>query len=283
MIYTLALGNPFYGIMASNLALSLKHLGQPCNLITDEEMLVSLKERVSLFDKIVIMPKDEYTIDGRAYWGLAKLKMHKYLPNYHNLFIDADSLVGFNVDVPKMLDSFKGVTFTASYATNSWGPLKAGPQWYPKNLVLPDTLNGSHDLPLALSSAMMFYIRGLSQGFHECAVEAHEFLRMAQGHRNWRWFGSIPDELCLAIAYSNYEMPNVGDQGYLKVCSHNKDITTMALMEQKVLTFSTGNFDLSIKPKGWYDGRVRFLCKEYGFPFLPYKDKSKLHARQSKK
>jgi len=279
MIFTLALGHKQYGIMASHLAMSVIEKGGKCGLITDDEMLSSIQDRVKFFDKIVIMPKKEYVIDGKPFWGLAKLNMYKYLPYDDALFIDADSIVGLFVNQSEMLESFKGVPFTASYYPGSWGEFDWGPQWMPNNMELPESLRGSHRLPMALSSAMMYFTKGACVEFHEKAIEAHESIRLRESGRNWRWFGSIPDELCYAIAYHNFEMPNVGDKGYLKVCSHNKHIDNIKELDTKVITFSTGNFDLSFKPKCWYENRCKYLCKENKVPYVPYKDKNKLHLK----
>lgn len=283
MIFTLALGNRQYGIMASHLAMSIVDKGGKCGLITSEEMLDSIQDRVRFFDRIVIIPEDEYIINGKAYWGLAKLKMYKYLPYSDALFIDADSIVGLFVDQTKMLEAFKGVPFTASYAQDSWGKLSQGPQWMPPNIELPKTISGDFSLPMAMSSAMMYYTKDSCNEFHEKAVEVHEYLRISQAGRNWRWFGSIPDELCYEIAYSNFDMPNVGDLGYLKVCSHNKHIEVIKELDHKVITFSTGNFDLSFKPKCWYENRCKYLCKENKITYVSYKDKSKLHSKPIKR
>lgn len=114
-ILLLALGHPYYGDMAFNLAMSLKYTAPniPITLVTDDAGLRYLTDdQRKMFDGILKCP-DLYTdFRGRKSFVKPKVYLNHFTPYKRTIFIDADVIMTPKKSIQDVFDDCKGQTFT---------------------------------------------------------------------------------------------------------------------------------------------------------------------------
>ena len=93
-VLIVATGDKLYGEYAFNLALSLRANEQhiPIAVITDGGALASLSEgQRAYFDKIIMLPRSAYEIDGKLHHFYIKTLLYDLTPFEHTLYLDADT------------------------------------------------------------------------------------------------------------------------------------------------------------------------------------------------
>lgn len=107
-ILLLAIGNPYYGRMAYNLAISIKAIDTNAHisLIYTHDAIAHINNKnIWVFDKLI-----HYTGDQSGFG--AKLQLYQYSPYEKTLYIDVDTL-WVNKNSPNvLLDQLEGVSFT---------------------------------------------------------------------------------------------------------------------------------------------------------------------------
>lgn len=101
----MAFGKRGYYQMAYNMALSIRTFspGLQIHLICDIDAAAYLAGRMSMFDDYTVMRPRDYTTLGAVDPGKAKVRMYKYLPYDHNLYLDVDGIA--LKDITPMLDA----------------------------------------------------------------------------------------------------------------------------------------------------------------------------------
>jgi hypothetical protein len=275
--FTFAFGAKKYYELATFLALSLIDRGGRLSIVCDDPNYVpsNLFDRVVFFDRsLCISPKNPQRIDA----GLAKLQLWQHLPyEKGNLFIDADSLVGSLFEPEICLVNFAGVDFTISYDPSSFTDFGPGVQWVPKNLVIDKKFK--FKTPAAGASSVMYFQNEKRTDLHTSALQWYWYLQKKEGHRNYNWFASIPDELCYAIAYADVGSEPVGDKGYNKTLRQNADVKNLKDIEKGIKTYSSGSFRLSVMAKNNYETHAARLAKKYHVPFWGWKEKYQFQSQ----
>lgn len=89
------MGYNLYGSCAFNLAMSLKAYDPKVNitLLHDITSISHLEEREKeIFNNLIFVPEDAYTIDGQKQYQYIKLCVDKFTPYDHTVVIDADTI-----------------------------------------------------------------------------------------------------------------------------------------------------------------------------------------------
>jgi len=114
-VLLLAMGNPNWGKMAVNLAMSLR--------FTDPDIKITLAQTgngaaqlgefgKTLFDKIIEIDPKYYTKEGRTEYLKAKLAMYKLSPYAETIFLDADMVWHPKRSISLLFEELKDVDFT---------------------------------------------------------------------------------------------------------------------------------------------------------------------------
>lgn len=115
-ILLLGLGHPFYGEMAANLAMSLKHSGcPPVHLVHHGQAIKTLTpDKLALFDSMSECPQEAFMKKGKVAYFKAKTWMYDLSPFDKTLFLDADMLWISNRErsVHDIIASLADVDFT---------------------------------------------------------------------------------------------------------------------------------------------------------------------------
>lgn len=93
-IVLISVGAKGYPYMAFNLAYSLKHHcpNIPIHLIADQSYEYLPLDRRFVFDSVSPVDYDDYHTHGTMDPGKLKVRIYKYLPFKHNLYMDVDAL-----------------------------------------------------------------------------------------------------------------------------------------------------------------------------------------------
>lgn len=115
-ILLLALGHPYYGEMAANLAMSLKFSGCPAiHLVHSVDSIRTLSpEKRGMFDSMAECPAEAYTKNGKTAYFKAKTWMYDLSPFEQTVFLDADMLWIANRErsIHNIIASLADVDFT---------------------------------------------------------------------------------------------------------------------------------------------------------------------------
>lgn len=167
-ILLLSLGATEYGQWARNMAVSLKyHNSLPITLVHDPKSVtgIDLNEQYNgarLFDKVVPMDKEDYTLEGRFAPGYAKTNLSKYTPYDITIYADVDGMC------LQPLDSLLEKCKDKDFASHVWDYGKQGDtdwgvrmMWSkPENVWAHFGFNGTHSYPFLNSSLIVFTEKG---------------------------------------------------------------------------------------------------------------------------
>jgi hypothetical protein len=94
-IVLIVLGDPFYGRMAFNLLLGLKHTEpeMPVTLIHDSGAITHLRpSQRKMFNAMVPCSPEHYMLNGKMQYYMPKLHLYELSPYKETIFLDADML-----------------------------------------------------------------------------------------------------------------------------------------------------------------------------------------------
>lgn len=114
-VLLIALGHPYYGEMAANLAASIRFTDKlvPIHLVWAGNALDHLqKEKLALFTSMQKAPEESYNKNGKRAFFKAKTFMYDFSPYTKTLFLDVDMLWLTKRPVSSFLDELNGVKFT---------------------------------------------------------------------------------------------------------------------------------------------------------------------------
>lgn len=111
-IVILACGHPYYGNVATNLAMSLKsHSNLPIHLVWHGKALAHVQDRLKFFDSMSECPEEAYMKKGFIRYFKAKTFMYDLSPFDNTLFLDAD-IIWLNRPVDEIINQLSDVDFT---------------------------------------------------------------------------------------------------------------------------------------------------------------------------
>jgi hypothetical protein len=114
-ILLLAVGHPYYGDMAVNLAMSLKFTAPeiPITLVTDTNGMRYIDaQRQKLFDGILTCPDEYTTFRGRKSYVKPKVYLNHFSPYDQTIFLDVDMIMTPKKSIRDVFDECDGVQFT---------------------------------------------------------------------------------------------------------------------------------------------------------------------------
>jgi hypothetical protein len=114
-IILIALGSPYYGNLASNLAASIAYTakGMPITLVATESAIAQLSPaRRAVFSSIVICPPEYYNKDGRTVYIKAKTHLYDMSPYDESIFLDVDTILLSGKSIAAAFDELSAQDFT---------------------------------------------------------------------------------------------------------------------------------------------------------------------------
>lgn len=113
-VLLLALGNPYYGNYAVQLARSIKSVDSSISVSVAYSGSV-LSHNVNLpFDNLIEVPKDYFYTDGLPDFIKAKTYLYELSPYKHTIFIDADVIWLPQKSITELFNEFKEIDITFS-------------------------------------------------------------------------------------------------------------------------------------------------------------------------
>lgn len=114
-ILLIALGNPIYGQMAFNLAMSIKAEDPKTEiaLFYTDSAISTLKEwHTKVFDHFYVVPEEAYMVDGKPQYQRCKLLMYHFSPFDETLYLDVDALWCPNRKARWLMSELEDYNFT---------------------------------------------------------------------------------------------------------------------------------------------------------------------------
>lgn len=201
-VIIIALGYKLYGSCAFNLAISLKAYDPNVNitLLHDDASISHLEEKEKkVFDNLIFVPAEAYTIDGIKQYQYLKVCVDQYTPYEFTTVIDADtiwfpekkfsSFLGekINTDFWIGCNGFYDIKTKLNYALDYtyWGK--------PKEIAKHYNLTGEL---LQTVSGMFYFAKGdFSKKLFELARKIY-----LEPSPNDPWANGKPDEFCFNVA-----------------------------------------------------------------------------------
>ena len=212
-IVLLAFGNPVYGLMAVNMAYSIRHFDKdvPIVLLHDDTGVSKIKSDLYLFTTRIKLEETDIKNPART-----KTQIYKYLPFEHNLYLDVDgcALQSCMPVLEKCIagDDYYSTYIVEKYTADAPDELPNMIWAFKSDIWNKYRLNDSSVLPATQSSIQ--YIRKCEQ--------AEAFFNKLQENINnpiptedlrYQWGGSQPDELYLNITMAQMGIcPHIGDK-----------------------------------------------------------------------
>lgn len=202
-VLILALGHPYYGRMAAQLAMSIKTVSPNTN-ITVVKSGISLNhlnnDYLKFFDNIIECPKEYYTNKkGFEDYIKAKLFIYDLTPYDKTIYLDAD-MVWVNRDIEELFYNLNEVEFTiqnrGAFELGNGELDKSISWWCNVNDILP-AYNLTKGTYFSLSSEFIYIKRAnnVKKYFEKCKWVYNNmkvnYLKFANG---------IPDEIIFSIA-----------------------------------------------------------------------------------
>ena len=114
-VLLIALGHPYYGEMAANLAASIRFTAPtvPIHLIWEGKSLDHLDDaKKRLFTSMAEAPAESFTKNGKKAYFKAKTWMYRFSPFKKTLFLDVDMMWFSKTNMVNFLSQMNGIEFT---------------------------------------------------------------------------------------------------------------------------------------------------------------------------
>ncbi|PCJ57939.1 MAG: hypothetical protein COA65_08750 [Rhodospirillaceae bacterium] len=275
-VVILAMGNAYWGRWAYNLAMSLKYSSPEVkiSLLYSGDGLNHIVDK-SLFDKLIPVPPEHYTTDGRVQYLKAKTAIYKLSPYKETISLDADMVWLPKKSINDLFHELKDVEFTM--ANRSWMALESdlltdafGVWASPKHI--KEVFNFKKGRFYNLSSEMIYFKKSkqISKLFSDASklFDNESF--------NYTYFNNgMPDELPFTISMIKNEIYPHKDNYkpfYWESAEHLR--LQGADLNNGFYAYSMGGHISHPMMKRTYDNYVRFYCNQFNqrFPFF-WKDK----------
>lgn len=271
-ILILALGHPYYGRMALNLALSLKYTSKlPIALACNQSAITHISGHLDKFDKIIDVPEKYFTRRKNTEYIKAKTQIYNLSPFDETIYLDADMLwlpkrsidTLFNeLSSESLVIQSRGTTPLASdniQGKSFWCDLKEYKEVY------------GGEVFYNLSSEFIYFKKSkeVAKLFSD-SVKIYDNLKI----KHTQFSGGIPDELVFNISMlQNGITPN--RTFYTPIYWEQAERKNMppSQMHQEYFGYSVGGKISSTTEKRFYDNLSQFYGTQFGVHHFKLKDK----------
>lgn len=255
-IMIMALGHPYYGRMAHNLAVSIKAIdsSMPIALVFAGDAMnhLSLFNLSATFDFIIEAPAESYTRNGKIEWIKAKTWMYDFSPFDETIYLDAD-MIWLPFHKPEELfTQFKEINFTiinrSSYVM--WAELEDIRKAY----------DLAHQEYHHVSTEFVFFRKcDHMKALFASVKEIYNDVKVK--HKSFA--GAIPDELPFAIAMMQHDV-HPHQKSFVPVYWQSADKKIPANLNQAYYAISAGGKTVGDWTKNNYDRLVQYYFHNAG-------------------
>lgn len=273
-ILIIALGHPYYGRMALNLAMSLKYTSKlPIALAYNTSAISHISENIGLFDKLIEVPEKYYTKRGNTEYIKAKTHLYNLSPFDETLFLDADMLWLPKRAVDNVFEDLKDenlvIQSRGSVDLNKFNVARQS-FWCDLNEFKAEY---GGDYFYSLSSEFIYFKKTEeTKKFFSDSVKIYDTIKI----NYTRFSGGIPDELIFNISLLQNKITPTRNV-YTPIYWEQAERKNMAPAEMHRLYYgySIGGKMLSDTEKNFYNNLSKFYGSHFGANYFPIKDKMK--------
>lgn len=270
-ILILALGHPYYGRMALNLALSIRYTSSlPIALAYTQSAVTQISGNLNWFDKIIEVPERCYKRRGNTEYIKAKTHIYTLSPFEETLFLDADTLWLPKKSVDLVFEDLKDINL----AIQSRGSVDLSGDTIGKSFWCD--LKEYKDVYGAktyynLSSEFIYFKKNKENAkLFSDASKIYDNLKI----KHTMFGGGIPDELIYNIAmlqnkiepFRSFYTPIYWEQAERKNLEPRQ-------MHENYYAYSVGGKISSNTEKRFYDNLSQFYGTKFGVQHFKLKDK----------
>lgn len=277
-IVIVALGHPYYGNYAHQLAISIKFTTPsiPITLLHDGRGASHLTgAKLAHFDNVVVLQPSDYTTNGRTDYLRPKSLMNVLSPYDRTMWLDADMIALPRKSIAALFDELSGIHFTmSSRGAHDAKTAKAGfIHWAdPQDVVKEYGIKGG--VFYNVSSEFMYFEKGPK-------ADAF-FLELRSIYDNmlvpYKQFGNgMPDELAFFIALATTKT-KLHAEVFLPCYwepFHRRNLKGREMYDEFYFMSVGGAFQDTSTTR-LYNDLAKFYCNKFGveYPF-PLRNKSK--------
>lgn len=274
----MALGHPYWGRLAYNLAMSIKFSspGVDITVLFSEAALSHVTDRAFFTAKLV--PVEYYTTNGRVCYLKAKTAVYKLSPYKETIFLDADTIWTPRRPITHLFDELKDIDFTMANRSfvelDSENPNDSFGVWA-KPGHIKELFGFKEGRFYNLSSEMIYFKKKREVG--KLFTDAGKYFDNKDiEHKNFN--GGMPDELPFTISMiKNGLYPHIDNYAPIYWEAGHKPprrLTTKEVNGEYAYSMG-GNVAHPIMKKN-YDIYVQFYCNQFNIRH-PFKWNNKRH------
>jgi hypothetical protein len=284
-VLILAMGHPYYGEMAANLAMSLKFADKETKICLAWEG--NAKNHLSpaklcLFDTVIEVPQDYILKNGKKAYFKAKTYINKLTPFKETIFLDADMIWFGKRGIGEIFEQLKDIDFTmqnrdfidfsndvVNEKYSIWANVKEIKEKYKFTKGLYYSLH-SEFIYFKKTKAVDKYFSDVQKIYDDPKVNATVFA------------GDIADELAFSIAMCKHEMyPHTTP--YLPIYWAKAETSiSINKASETFYAYSMGGNTVSQVMAQKYDAMAKAYASRLGFRAWTYKQKNRWLQERSK-
>jgi hypothetical protein len=267
-ILLLALGHPFYGRYAVNLAMSIKASdpSMPIALAYTESAITHFNDHMkSLFDHMILVDAEHYTKNGKVEYIKAKTSIYDLTPFSETVYLDVDMIWLPNNPIGKLFDELKDVDFTIQnrgFVDISNPDIAHDHSWWVNVKEMKDAYEFKEGKYFTLSSELIYFKKKKEvKKFFADAKKIYDNIKV----KYMEFAGGIPDELVFSISmiknnfypHLPYYTPVYWEKAELKRM-HGKEL------QDKHVAYSLGGRQNTPQMSRTYDNLVTYYSRHFG-------------------
>lgn len=280
-VLIIALGHPYYGQYAANLAMSLLHTAPELkiSLVHDHAAISHMRaEEVNMFDKMIPCKDEWMRLHGLEQYIMSKLFINKMSPYDETLFLDADMIWHPKRSVIDLFKSFSDLDFTmqnrGSQDLSQENIPDSASHWCNLNQLKKD-YNIKKGTWWHLSSEFIYFKK---------TKEVDAMFKDAQLHyktlktAHTQFADGIPDELCFSLAMLKHIKIVPHRISFTPIFWNQAEKNVRSLeprdLHARYFGYSMGGANNPKSAKSYYDNLVQYYARTKGIQ-LPFKAKDK--------
>ncbi len=280
-VLLVALGHPYFGKYACNLAMSLKATDPniPIALVHNESSLqhMTIPER-NLFDKKITAKPEWYEMHGLTQYIMSKLFLVDMSPFDETLFLDVDMVWHPRRGVGQLMDTLKDLDFTMQnrgVVDLSADNLKPNTSHWCDLNDLKKQYGVKSGTFWNLSSEFIWFKK---------TTDVKNMFKDAQKHyrtikvQHMSFAGGVPDELCFALSMLKHTKVTPHRIAYTPIYWHQADNTHKHMELSELYAnfwgYSMGGNITTSSAKEFYNNLAKYYARQLGLS-NPFKAKDK--------